>query len=303
MAEFDISFLLSTIIVVLFLVIFFGVKIVSQSDVWVIERLGKFNKTLNGGFHIIVPILDRVRSRLTIRESLVDIPRQSVITKDNVNIAVDGIVFIKVEDGRDATYNVVDYTKAITNLAMTTLRGEIGGMVLDDTLSSRDKLNAKLQADLGSAANNWGIKIMRVEISEISVPATIEEAMNMQMKAEREKRAIELKAMADKEALIRNAEALKQEKVLEAEAIERMADAKRYEQEVVAEGQRKAMELINEAMIKNPQSAEFLLAKDRVNAFNELAKNPNNDKVIVPYETTELIGSLSVLKDFITKKA
>lgn len=303
MAEFDISFLLSAIIVVLFLVIFFGVKIVSQSDVWVIERLGKFNKTLNGGFHIIVPILDRVRSRLTIRESLVDIPRQSVITKDNVNIAVDGIVFIKVEDGRDATYNVVDYTKAITNLAMTTLRGEIGGMVLDDTLSSRDKLNAKLQADLGSAANNWGIKIMRVEISEISVPATIEEAMNMQMKAEREKRAIELKAMADKEALIRNAEALKQEKVLEAEAIERMADAKRYEQEVVAEGQRKAMELINEAMIKNPQSAEFLLAKDRVNAFNELAKNPNNDKVIVPYETTELIGSLSVLKDFITKKA
>lgn len=299
MVGLDISFLLGAVIVVLFLIIALGIKIVPQSDVWVIERLGKFNKTLNGGFHIIIPILDQVRSKLTIREGLIDIPSQSVITKDNVNIAVDGIVFIKVEDARDATYNVIDNEKAITNLAMTTLRGEIGGMVLDDTLSSRDKLNAKLQADLGAAANNWGIKIMRVEISEISVPATIEEAMNMQMKAEREKRAIELKAMADKEALIRNAEALKQEKVLEAEAIERMADAKRYEQEVVAEGQRKAMELINEAMAKNPQSAEFLLAKDRVGAFNELAKNANNDKILVPYETTELIGSLSVLKDFI----
>lgn len=302
MVDFDISFLLGAVIVVLFLIIALGIKIVPQSDVWVIERLGKFNKTLNGGFHIIVPILDQVRSKLTVREELIDIPSQSVITKDNVNITVDGIVFIKVEDARDATYNVVDNEKAITNLAMTTLRGEIGGMVLDDTLSSRDKLNAKLQADLGAAANNWGIKIMRVEISEISVPATIEEAMNMQMKAEREKRAIELKAMADKEALIRNAEALKQEKVLEAEAIERMADAKRYEQEVVAEGQRKAMELINEAMTKNPQSAEFLLAKDRVGAFSELAKNANNDKIVVPYETTELIGSLSVLKEFMGKK-
>lgn len=301
MVGFDISFLLVAIIVVFFLIVSLGIKIVPQSDIWVIERLGKFNKTLNGGFHLIFPVLDQVRSKMTVREELIDIPRQSVITKDNVNIAVDGIVYIKVEDARDATYNVIDYKKAITNLAMTTLRGEIGAMALDDTLSSRDKLNAKLQHDLGSAANNWGIKIMRVEISEISVPATIEEAMNMQMKAEREKRAIELKAMADKEALIRKAEALKQEKVLEAEAIERMADAKKYEQEVVAEGQKNAMEVINLAMNNNPQSAEFLLAKDRIKAFHDLAKNTNNDKIVIPYEVTEIIGSLSLLKNF-TKK-
>lgn len=125
-----------------------------------------------------------------------------------------------------AVYNVDNYKRAIANLAMTTLRGEIGAMNLDDTLSSRDRLNAALQVALGDAAGNWGVKIMRVEISEISVPLGIEEAMNMQMKAEREKRAIELKALAEKEALIRNAEALKQEKVLQAEAIERMADAK-----------------------------------------------------------------------------
>lgn len=302
MVQFDISFLLGAIIIFAIIIISLGVKVVPQSDVWVVERLGKFNKTLHGGFHLIIPILDQVRSKLTVREGLIDIPSQSVITKDNVNITIDGIVYIKVEDGRDATYNVINYERAITNLAMTTLRGEIGGMVLDDTLSSRDKLNAKLQADLGAAANNWGIKIMRVEVSEISVPATIEEAMNMQMKAEREKRAIELKAMADKEALIRNAEALKQEKVLEAEAIERMADAKRYEQEVVAEGEKKAMELINLAMTQNSKAAEFLLAKDRIKAFNELAKNPSSDKIVVPYEATDLIGSLSIFKDLLNSK-
>ena len=294
--------LTGALVVLALVIVILGIKIVPQSDVWVVERLGKFNKTLAGGFHVIVPLIDQIRAKLTVREELIDIPKQSVITKDNVNIAVDGIVFIKVEDGRDATYNVIDFHRAIANLAMTTLRGEIGGMALDDTLSSRDKLNAKLQADLGSAANNWGIKIMRVEISEISVPPAIEEAMNMQMKAEREKRAIELKAMADKEALIRNAEGRKQEKVLEAEAIERMADAKRYEQEVIAEGQRKAMELINASMAANAQGAEFILAKDRIVAFTELAKNGHNDKVIVPYEVTELIGSLSVLKNFMAKK-
>lgn len=298
----DVSVLLGAIAIVIIVIISLGVKVVSQSDVWVIERLGKFHRTLHGGFHVIVPVIDQVRSKLTVREGIIDIPRQSVITKDNVNIAIDGIVYIKVEDGRDATYNVINYERAITNLAMTTLRGEIGGMVLDDTLSSRDKLNARLQADLGSAADNWGVKIMRVEVSEISVPATIEEAMNLQMKAEREKRAIELKAMADKEALIRNAEALKQEKVLEAEAIERMADAKKYEQEVVAEGEKNAIEVINLAMRENSKAAEFLLAKERIKAFNALANNPNSEKVVIPYEVTELIGSLSVVKDFLGSK-
>ncbi len=294
---------LLAIIFVIFIFVTMGIKVVSQSDVYVIERLGKFSRTLSGGFHIIIPIFDQVRAKLTIREGLIDIPSQSVITKDNVNIAVDGIVYIKVEDARDATYNVINYELAITNLAMTTLRGEIGGMALDETLSSRDRLNAKLQTDIGVAANNWGIKIMRVEISEISVPATIEEAMNMQMKAEREKRAIELKAQADKEALIRRAEALKQEKVLEAEAIERMADAKKYEQEITAVGEKNAMEVINLAMSQNPAAAEFLLAKERIKAFNELAKNQSSDKVVIPYEVTELIGSLSVFKDLVNKKS
>jgi len=156
-------------IIFAFAIIFFaiviiskGVKIVSQADLYVIERLGKFHKVLHGGFHLIIPIVDQVRTILTSREQLVDIERQSVITKDNVNISIDGIVFCKVDDAVQATYNVMNFKYAIANLAMTTLRAEIGGIDLDDTLSNRETLNAKLQTELGSAATNGGgIKVTR----------------------------------------------------------------------------------------------------------------------------------------------
>ena len=303
--EESIPFIVFAVVMLAFAVLFLkaGIKIISQSDIYIVERLGKFHKVLDGGFHIIIPFVDQIRAEITVREQLVDITKQQVITKDNVNISVDGIVFLKVVDGKMALYNVDSYKRAIANLAMTTLRGEIGAMNLDDTLSSRDRLNSALQRALGDAADNWGVKIMRVEISEISVPHGIEEAMNLQMKAEREKRAIELKAQAEKEALIRNAEALKQEKVLQAEAIERMADAKKYEQIALATAQKEAMDMINESMAQNAKAAEFLLARDRVGAFNELAKNGSKDKILVPYEATELIGSLSVLKDFLGARA
>ncbi len=280
--------------------LFSAVKIVPQSDIWMIERLGKFHNVLHGGFHIIIPIIDSVRNKLTTREQIIDIPKQAVITKDNVNILIDGMVYVTVYDGQKSTYNVMSFKQAISSLAMTTLRGEIGNLQLDETLSNRDKLNARLQMELDAAGVNWGIKVMRVEISEISVPHEIEEAMNLQMKAEREKRAVELNAEAQKQAVIREAEGEKQKEVLRAEAIERMADAKKYEQERVAEGQKKAMELINDSMASNQMAAEFLLAKDRIGAFDSLAKSDSKDKVIVPFEVTELIGSLSVIKDLMS---
>ena len=274
-----------------------GIKIVPQSDLYVIERLGKFNKELHGGFHLIIPIIDNVRAILTSREQLVDINKQSVITKDNVNISIDGIVFCKVDDAMEATYNVVDFKDAIANLAMTTLRSEIGAMVLDDTLSNRETLNVKLQNELGAAAANWGIKVTRVEIADISVPPSIEKAMNMKMEAEREKRAIQTRAEADKEAVIRKAEGFKQEEILKAEAIERMADAKRYEQEQMAAGQQEAMRLINISMVENEKAAEFLLAKDRIAAFRALAESGSTDKMILPYEVSQMVGATSVLGD------
>ncbi len=290
------------IVVAVAIIIIKGIAIVPQSNAYIIERLGKYNRTLEGGFHIIIPIIDSVRAKLTKQEQIINIPEQNVITRDNVNISVDGIVFIQVEDAKQATYGIVDFKNALANLSTTTLRAEIGQLALDETLSSRDTLNRKILQAIDEASSKWGVKTMRVELRDISVPAEIEEAMNLQMKAEREKRAIELNAMAEKEAIIREAEAEKEKVFLEAEAIERMADAKKYELEKVAEGQRKAMLMINSAMGENPQAAEFLLAKDRVAAFQALAENESNDKVIVPYETTELIGSLSILKEFIGSK-
>ena len=290
------------VIIAVLIIIVKGIKIVPQSRAYVIERLGKYNRTIEGGFHVIIPIVDSVAMEVTKQEQIIDIPQQSVITKDNVNISVDGLVFIQVENAKMAAYGVVDFKRAIANLATTSLRAEIGQLALDETLSSRDTLNRSILTALDEASQKWGIKTMRVELRDISVPVEIEEAMNLQMKAEREKRAIELTATANKEATIREAEGQRQKAFLEAEAIERMADASKYEQEQTAAGQFKAMEMINQAMGNNPQAAEFLLAKDRVAAFNELAINDSNDKVIVPYETTELIGSLSILKEFLSTK-
>jgi len=290
------------IIIALGIIIYKGVKIVPQADAWVIERLGKYHTTLDGGLHLIIPILDSVRDTLTKQEQMINIPSQSVITKDNVNITVDGIIFIQVESAKEAVYGVVDFKKAIANLSTTSLRAELGQLALDETLSSRDSLNKRILLALDEATQKWGVKTMRVELRDISVPQEIEEAMNMQMKAEREKRAIELNAIANKEAVIRNAEGLKQQTVLEAEAIERMADAHKYEQIALAQGQKEAMDMINEATSKNASSAEYLLAKDRISAFNELAKSPSKDKVIIPYEATELVGSLSMISEFLGNK-
>lgn len=289
--------LTGAIVLFAIVILFQGIRIVSQADMMVVERLGKFNRVLKGGLNIIIPIVDKPVNTLSTKEQMINIPQQSVITKDNVNITIDGIVFCAVEDAREATYNVVNFKKAISNLAMTTLRSEIGSMELDGTLSNRDTLNSQLQTALGDAASNWGIKITRVEISDISVPKEIEKAMNLQMEAEREKRAKETTAEADKIVQVKAAEAFKQEEILKAEAIMKMADALKYKEIAKAKGQSEAMATINEAMEKNGKAAEFLLAKDRIEAFKGLASSKSANKVVLPYNVTEMIGSMSIIGD------
>lgn len=293
----DIAVPMLVIAVLIFSILYRGIQVVSQADIYVVERLGKFNKVLRGGFSLIIPFFDRVVNKVTTKEQLIDVPKQPVITRDNVTINIDGIVFLVVQDAAKATYNVVDFKDAVANLAITNLRSEIGSMALDEVLSSRESLNARILVVLDEAGENWGIKVTRIEISDIQVPHEIEAAMSLQMKAEREKRAIELKASADKEAVIRAAEAQKQTAVLQAEAQERLADAEAYQQERVALAQQTAMERINTAMAGNPQAAEFLLAKDRIKAFAAMAKSNSKDKIVVPYEATDLIGALSIIKD------
>ncbi|MDR2100199.1 MAG: paraslipin [Campylobacteraceae bacterium] len=293
---------LVAVAVVVVLVIYKGVVIVPQAEIHMVERLGKFSRSLSGGFHIIIPFFDRVQTILSTKEHIINIPRQPVITRDNVTIQIDGIVFIAVVDPYKTTYNVTNYQVAVSNLALTTLRSEIGSMTLDEILSNREKINSRILIILDDAGANWGTKVTRIEISDIAVPKEIQEAMSMQMKAEREKRAIELKAQADKEAVIRQSEGYRAEQFLKAEAIERLAEAEAFQVKAVAKAQQEAMFMISDAMSKNEKSAEYLLAKDRISAFNELAKNPSKDKIVVPYEAVDLVGSLTILKDMFKSK-
>ncbi|MDR0579738.1 MAG: paraslipin [Campylobacteraceae bacterium] len=297
------EFFLIAVVVLAGLIIYKGVIIVSQAEIYMIERFGKFYKQLSAGIHIILPFIDKVQTTLSTKEHIINIPSQPVITRDNVTIRIDGIVFIAVVEPYKATYNVTNYQVAVANLALTTLRSEIGSMTLDEILSNREKINARILIILDDAGANWGTKVTRIEISDIAVPGEIQEAMSMQMKAEREKRAIELKAQAEKEAVIRQSEAYKAEQFLKAEAIERLADAQAFQVKAIAKAQQEAMDMITEAINKNVKSAEYLLAKDRIAAFNELAKNPSKDKVVVPYEAVELVGSLTILGDLLKKSS
>lgn len=276
-----------------------AVKIVPQAELQVVERLGRYHKTLHAGLNFIVPFVDRVRSRVSTQEQVIDIPIQKVITRDNVSIIIDGLVFLRVNNAEQATYEILNLKHAISQLAQTTLRSEIGKLDLDDTLSSRDSLNATLLIALDGASANWGAKVTRVEISDISVPEAVQSAMELQLRAERERRATETEAEGLKNATIAKAEGDRQKAFKEAEAIERTADAKRYEQIQLGEGQQKAIELLAVAMEKNPQAAEFLLAKDRIQAWEGIAKSDSANKVIVPYEATELVGSLSALQSIL----
>lgn len=291
----DFTFFTLILVGVFFVYLATGVRIVPQARLQVVERLGKYHRTLYGGLNFIIPFVDRVRSNFTTQEQVIDIPVQKVITRDNVSIVIDGLVFMRINNAKQATYEIEDLKHALAQLAQTTLRSEIGKMDLDDTLSSRDTLNATLLIALDSASANWGAKVTRVEISDISVPDEVQKAMELQLRAERERRATETEAEGLKNATIAKAEGDRQKAFKEAEAIERTADARRYEQIQLAQGQQQAIEMIAQAMQSNPSAAEFLLAKDRIKAWEGIAASDSANKVVIPYEASELIGSLSAL--------
>jgi len=289
---------LSVLIVFYFIL---AVKIVPQAEKWVIERLGKYHRTLDAGINFIVPFIDKRRSHYSTQEQIIDVARQGVITRDNVGIQIDAVVFIRINDAKQATYEIQDLKSAIAQLAQTTLRAEIGRMELDETLSSRADLNAALLTALDLASSTWGAKVTRVEVADISVPEAVQRAMELQMEAERRRRATETEAEGDKNALIMQAEGERQQAFKQAEAVERMADAQKYEKEQLAMGEQRAMEVINQAMATNGSAADFLLAKDRIAAFSQLAGSDSANKVIVPVETSEMVGSLVALTSLLNQ--
>lgn len=292
MLGFILMILLIAIVVIL---IFSTVKIVPQSYAYVVERIGAYDRTLNVGLHILIPLIDRVSNRVSLKEQVMDFAPQPVITKDNVTMQIDTVVYFSITDPKLFTYGVVRPINAIETLTATTLRNIIGELELDDTLTSRDIINSKMRSILDDATDPWGIKVTRVEVKNILPPRDIQEAMEKQMRAERERREAILVAEGKKQAAILNAEGDKESLVLRATAEKEAQIAKAEGQaealRLVYEAQAKAIQYINEA---NPESAYIQL--EGLKALKNLADGQAT-KIIVPNDLAGLAGTLTTLSE------
>ena len=280
-----------------------SIKIVKQAEVYVIERLGRFYKVADAGLTIIIPFFDHVRSVVSLKQQTMDVPPQGVITKDNVTITIDTVVFYQITDPAKAVYEIQNLKKGIEYLAITTIRDIIGKMDLDETFSSRDGINTQLRVVLDEATDRWGCKVDRVEIKDITPPADIRDAMEKEMNAERNKRALILESEAQRQSAITIAEGKKQAAILEAEA-DKEAQIRRAAGEAqaireVAEAKAKEIQVVYEA-IKKSDPDEKLVQLKSLEAL-EVAKGEAN-KVFIPFEATNTLASLGAMKDIVTDK-
>ena len=296
-------FLAILIILVLFVVAFKGVKILRPYEKGVVERLGKYNRTVESGLVIIVPFVETIR-KVDLREQVVDVPPQEVITKDNTVVVVDCVIFYEVVDPFNAVYNVVNFYQAITKLAQTNLMNIIGDLELDQTLTSREKINSQLREVLDMATDKWGTRVVRVEIQKIEPPKDIVEAMSKQMKAERIKRAAILEAEGYKQSEIKKAEGDKQAAILEAEgkaeAIMKVADADKYQEIAIAEGESKAILTVYSA-IHEGNPTNDLLAIKYMEALEKVADGKAT-KIFLPLETSGVLGSIAGISELFKEK-
>lgn len=300
--------------VIIFFVVSFiikGIYIVKQAEVIIIERLGKYSKTLTSGIQFIIPIIDKSREitwrsirtnmkgqtvissqtmkRIDLRETVYDFPRQNVITSDNVSIEINALLYFQITDPVKAIYEINNLPNAIEKLTQTTLRNVIGELELDKTLTSRDTINSKLRDILDDATDKWGVKVNRVELQDINPPEDIRNAMEKQMRAERDRRAIMLEAEGKKRSQILVAEGDRQSKITRAEG-----DGK--SKLIVAEAEAKAIEVIAQATKKSKiDSAEYLIALKYIEAFKDLVQK-NDKTVVLPYEASALLGSIKSIK-------
>ena len=276
-----------------FIFLLMGVRVVRQGYVYTIERLGKYTLAAEPGLHVIIPFIDRVGHKVNMMEQVLDIPGQEIITKDNAMVGVDAVVFFQVLDAGKAAYEVANLYLAIMQLTTTNLRTVMGSMDLDETLSKRDEINARLLVVIDHATAPWGVKITRIEIKDIRPPADISNAMARQMKAEREKRAQILEAEGLRAAEILRAEGEKQSQILQAEGRREAAfrDAEARERE--AEAEAKATTMVSEAIAASgTQALNYFVAQKYTDAVAGFATSPNAKTILFPVEATQLIGSL-----------
>ncbi len=274
-------------------ILFKTVRMVPQGYEWTVERFGRYTQTLTPGLHFLVPIVYGVGRKVNMMEQVLEVPSQDVITKDNAVVKVDGIVFFQVLDAAKAAYEVATLEIAILNLVMTNIRTAIGSMDLDESLSKRDEINAKVLVAVDAATHPWGIKVNRIELKDIAPPRDLVEAMARQMKAEREKRANILEAEGFRQAAILKAEGEKQSTILEAEGDREAAFRQAEARERLAEAEAKATQMVSDAIAGgNVNAINYFVAQKYIEAFKALAEAPNQKFVMMPMESAGVIGSL-----------
>ena len=297
-------YVLIALLIIIVIIAVKSIKVVRQSEVYIIERLGKFHKVADAGLTIIIPFFDHVRSVVSLKQQTMDVPPQGVITKDTVTITIDTVVFYQITDPAKAVYEIQSLKKGIEYLAITTIRDIVGKMDLDATFSSRDGINSQLRVILDDATDRWGCKIDRVEIKDITPPADIRDAMEKQMNAERNKRALILEAEAQKQSAVTIAEGKKAAAILEAEA-DREARIRRAAGEAqaiksVAEAKAKEISMVYDAIISAHPDDKLVQIKS-LEALKEIAKGDAN-KVFIPFEATNTLSSLGAAKEIFSDK-
>ncbi|OPX29583.1 MAG: paraslipin [Gemmatimonadaceae bacterium 4484_173] len=287
------------IIVMIIIILFKTARVVPQKSAFVVERLGKYSKTLEAGFHILVPFIDKVRYKLSLKEVAIDVPPQVCITKDNVSVEVDGILYLKVMDPVKAAYGIHNFRFATTQLAMTTMRSEIGKLELDKTFVERESVNANVVDAVDMASDPWGIKVTRYEIKNITPPESVQQAMEKQMRAEREKRAEIALSEGERQAKINRAEGSRQEMISmsEGEKMKRINEAEGHALEIERVAQATAMGIREIASAINEpggeQAVSLRIAEQWIGEFGNLAKE--NNTMIIPADLADISGTVASL--------
>ena len=315
------------ILLAIFVIVFaaMGIRIIQQSQTMIVERLGKYHRTLSSGINIIIPIIDiprkitwryvredfdgrkivqfKTKDRIDLRETVYDFPKQNVITKDNVGTEINALLYFQIMDPVKAMYEIENLPDAIEKLTQTTLRNVIGELDLDETLTSRDTVNSKLRIILDDATNKWGVKVNRVELQDINPPRDIRDAMEKQMRAERDRRAKILEAEGLKKSMILEAEGFKESQINKAEG-EKQAEILKAEGDAFArikraEGESEAILKVTEAVAKNGDPINYLVAMKYLETFKEMVSGENNKTVYLPYEASGILSSIGGIKDLL----
>ncbi|MCK9465456.1 MAG: SPFH/Band 7/PHB domain protein [Thiopseudomonas sp.] len=283
-------------------IVFFsaGVKVVPQGQQWTVERFGRYTQTLEPGLGLIIPFIDRIGFKLSMMESVLDVPSQTVISKDNAAVTADGVLFYRILDASKAAYQVTNLTYAIINLTVTNLRSVLGSMELDHMLSNREEVNERLLSAVDLATAPWGIKVTRIEIRDLSMSPALQEAMNLQMTAERHRRAVVTKANGDKEAEILQAEGLRQAAILRADGEKQaaflIAEAREREAQAEAQATKDVSQAIREGDV---HAIQYFLGLKYIEALQEIGKGENSKLVLMPLEAAGLTGAVAGITELL----